>query len=55
MWDASTVWLDEQCIGPMSRIQTCEPQAAEVEHMNLTTVLPGQPNHFILKVHLWTK
>ena len=30
MWDASTAWLDEQC-------------GSEVEHVNLTTTLPGQP------------
>ena len=43
MWDAATVWLDEQCVGPPPGIQTCKPWAAEVECVNLTTTPRGQP------------
>ena len=34
----------------MPRIQTCEPQAAEVEPVNLTTTPSGQPHLQLLKM-----
>ena len=36
MWDSATAWLDEQCVS-MTKIQIYEPQAAKVEHANLST------------------
>ena len=39
MWDATTDWLDEQCIGSsVPRIRTSEPWPAKGEHRNLTTL-----------------
>ena len=38
----------------MPGIQTCEPQAAEVECANLTTTPPGQPLTSVLDLKLKT-
>ena len=43
MWDATTAWLEEQCVGSAPGIQNHKLQAAETEHMNLTTVPPRDP------------
>ena len=42
MWDASSAWLDEWCVGSTPGIWTCEPWAAEAQPVNLTTKSPGQ-------------
>ena len=40
MWDATTAWLDEQCVG------VClGTESTEAEHVNLTTMPLGQPPH----------
>ena len=43
MWDASTAWLDEGCVGPHLGSEPREPQATKVEDTNLTTTLPAGP------------
>ena len=51
MWDASTAWLNEWCVGLHPGSKPVEPPAAELEHTNLTTVPLGQPQWPILCLH----
>ena len=41
MWDATTAWLDDQCVGLCRGSETVNLWAAEAERVNLTTDATG--------------
>ena len=46
MWDATTAWLDERCVGLYLGSEPANPGATKAGHINLTTLPLGQPPFF---------